>query len=70
METCRQAERAGVSFITVHGRTPEQRSEPVDYDMIKLIKSTLSIPVIANGNIKSYEQAIKVAKYTGADGSF
>uniref|UniRef100_A0A915PLC9 DUS-like FMN-binding domain-containing protein n=1 Tax=Setaria digitata TaxID=48799 RepID=A0A915PLC9_9BILA len=68
LETCRQAEIAGVSFITVHGRTPEQRSEPVDYDMIKLIKSDLSIPVIANGNIKSYEQALKVAKYTGVDG--
>uniref|UniRef100_A0A0R3S220 tRNA-dihydrouridine synthase n=1 Tax=Elaeophora elaphi TaxID=1147741 RepID=A0A0R3S220_9BILA len=68
LETCRQAERAGVSFITVHGRTPEQRSEPADYDMIKVIKSSLAIPVIANGNIKSYEQAMKVAKYTGVDG--
>ncbi|CAG9540461.1 unnamed protein product [Cercopithifilaria johnstoni] len=68
LEACRQAERAGVSFITVHGRTPEQRSEPADYDMIKLIKSSLSVPVIANGNIKSYEQSIQVAKYTGVDG--
>ncbi|VBB28618.1 unnamed protein product [Acanthocheilonema viteae] len=68
LETCRQAERAGVSFITVHGRTPEQRSEPADYDMIKLIKSSISVPVIANGNIKNYEQAIQVAKYTGVDG--
>ncbi|VDO14473.1 unnamed protein product [Brugia timori] len=67
-KTCRQAERAGVSFVTVHGRTPEQRSEPADYDMIKLIKSSLSIPVIANGNIKSYEQALQVVKYTGVDG--
>ncbi|VDM09473.1 unnamed protein product [Wuchereria bancrofti] len=68
LETCRQAERAGVSFVTVHGRTPEQRSEPADYDMIKLIKSSLSVPVIANGNIKSYEQALQVVKYTGVDG--
>lgn len=52
----------------MHGRTPEQRSEPADYNMIKLIKSSLSIPVIANGNIKSYEQALQVIKYTRVDG--
>ncbi|VDN30741.1 unnamed protein product [Gongylonema pulchrum] len=68
LETCRRAESAGVSFITVHGRTPEQRSEPADFDMIKLIKSSLSIPVIANGGVKSYKQALEVAKYTGVDG--
>ncbi|VDN28030.1 unnamed protein product [Gongylonema pulchrum] len=68
LETCRRAESAGVSFITVHGRTPEQRSEPADFDMIKLIKSSLSIPVIANGGVKSYKQALEIAKYTGADG--
>ncbi|VDN01322.1 unnamed protein product [Thelazia callipaeda] len=67
-KTCRRAESAGASFITVHGRTPEQRSELPNYETIKLIKSTLSIPVIANGNIKSYEQALEVARYTQVDG--
>lgn len=68
LETCRRAESAGVSFVTVHGRTPEQRSEPADYETIKLIKSSMSIPVIANGNIRSYKEALEVAKHTGVDG--
>lgn len=68
VELCHRAQRAGVSYITVHGRTPDQRAEPADYDAIRLIKSALDIPVIANGGIKSYQQALTVAKYTNADG--
>ena len=40
VDLCRKAERAGVSHLTVHGRTPHQRTEPVDYDAIKLVKVT------------------------------
>lgn len=68
VELCRCIEKAGATFVVVHGRTPEQRNEPANYDAIKLVKSTLSIPVYANGGIKSYEKALEVAKYTNVDG--
>ena len=70
VELCRCVEKAGATFITVHGRTPAQRNEKPNYEAIKLVKSSLSIPVIANGNIKSYSQALEVAKFTGVDGRF
>lgn len=68
VELCRRAEHCGASFITVHGRTAEQRREPPDYSAIKIIKSVMNIPVIANGDIKSIQKAAEVAKYTNVDG--
>ena len=53
----------------VHGRTKTGGfSAPVDYDAIGEIKAALSIPVIANGDIDSYEKAKAVLESTGADG--
>ncbi|KHN72067.1 putative tRNA-dihydrouridine synthase-like protein C45G9.2, partial [Toxocara canis] len=68
VELCRQVQSAGVSYICVHGRTPEQRAEAADYEAIALVKSALSIPVIANGGIDSYHEALQVTKRTGVDG--
>ncbi|VDK67094.1 unnamed protein product [Anisakis simplex] len=65
---CRQVQQAGVSYISVHGRTPDQRGESPNYDAIKLVKSSLSIPVIANGAVHSYEQALQLVKRTHVDG--
>lgn len=46
-------EQAGADAITIHGRTPQQEYDvPCEYDLIKKIKQTLSIPVITNGDIK------------------
>jgi tRNA-dihydrouridine synthase 4 len=42
--------------------------EPADYDAIKLIKSSLNIPVYANGGCNNYEDALNIALLTGADG--
>lgn len=42
IDLCRKAEHAGVSHLTIHGRTPNQRSEPVNYDAIRLIKVRFS----------------------------
>ncbi|KAG8002064.1 tRNA-dihydrouridine(20a/20b) synthase [NAD(P)+]-like, partial [Nibea albiflora] len=52
VDLCQKAESAGVSWITVHGRTSEERHQPVHYDAIKTIKDSVSVPVIANGDIK------------------
>jgi len=62
-------EETGVDFIAVHGRTRAGKYKaPVDYDAIKEIKEAVSIPVIANGDIDSYEKALWVLEHTGADG--
>ncbi|MCD8056770.1 MAG: tRNA dihydrouridine synthase DusB [Clostridiales bacterium] len=62
-------EDAGCSLITVHGRTREAMySPPVDLDIIKEVKSAVSIPVIGNGDVKSGTDALKMLEYTGCDG--
>jgi hypothetical protein len=38
VDMCQKAEKAGVSWITVHGRTIEQRSEPCAFETIKLVR--------------------------------
>jgi tRNA-dihydrouridine synthase B len=62
-------EDSGADFIAVHGRTRAGKFKAeVDYDAIKEIKEALKIPVIANGDIDSYEKAQWVLEHTGADG--
>ena len=64
----KQAESAGVQMITVHGRTREQGySGQAEYDTIAQVKATVSVPVVANGDIDSPQKAQQVLKYTGAD---
>jgi len=62
-------ENGGADFITIHGRTRSGgfKSE-VDYDAIAEIKANISIPVIANGDINSFEKAKFVLNHTKADG--
>ncbi len=69
VEIGKAVEACGVDFVSVHGRTRAGKYKaPVDYDAIKLIKETISIPVIANGDIKDYAKAKEVLEYTKADG--
>ncbi|KAK3892227.1 hypothetical protein Pcinc_003917 [Petrolisthes cinctipes] len=69
VELARQVEAAGVSFLSVHGRTQDQRgSGPVSLATISQIKDALSIPVVANGDIRSLEDATRVKDCTGVDG--
>ncbi|MDG4561723.1 MAG: tRNA dihydrouridine synthase DusB [Candidatus Competibacter sp.] len=64
----RIAEQAGIQALAVHGRTRAcGYSGPVDYAAIRAIKQAVTIPVIANGDIDSPEQARRVLDYTGAD---
>ena len=64
----RAAESAGVSMVTVHGRTREQGySGRAEYDTIAAVKAALRIPVVANGDIDSPEKAQEVLRATGAD---
>ena len=62
-------EASGADFLAVHGRTRAGKFKaPVDYDAIKEIKEAVNIPVIANGDIDSFEKAQWVLEHTGADG--
>lgn len=63
------AENEGIALLAVHGRTRECRFVgAVEYETIKRIKEAITIPVIANGDIKTPEQARQIMRYTGADG--
>lgn len=68
VDLCQQIEATGVSFITVHGRTVFQKSEPIDQECLKLINESVSVPVILNGDIKSLSDAIMMQEYTGCRG--
>ena len=62
-------EKAGADAVTVHGRTREQfYSGSSDRNKIREIKEALSIPVIANGDIFSEDDAVSILDETGADG--
>ncbi|HEY0662119.1 MAG TPA: tRNA dihydrouridine synthase DusB [Lysobacter sp.] len=64
----RIAESAGVQALAVHGRTRDQQYTGVaEYDTIAAVKSALSIPVIANGDIDSPQKAAAVLAHTGCD---
>jgi tRNA-dihydrouridine synthase B len=69
VEIAKIAERNGIQSLAIHGRTRAcMYKGQAEYNTIKEIKQSVSIPVIANGDITSPEQAKKVLEYTGADG--
>ena len=62
------AQREGIQMITLHPRTVSQGySGHSDWDMIKKLKQTVSIPVVGNGDITSPEIAKKMIERTGCD---
>lgn len=58
-------------MLVVHGRTRDQKKNDIreaNWTIIKEIKETLSIPVVANGGIVTYDDVIRCLEYTGCDG--
>lgn len=69
LECALSAERGGATFVAIHGRTRTQMySGSADWESIKNVKSALHIPVIANGDVTSGEDAKAILRITRADG--
>jgi nifR3 family TIM-barrel protein len=67
-EVAKIAESAGVSAVTVHGRTRAQfYSGKADWSQIAAVKAAVSIPVIGNGDVDSAESCAEMYRWTGCD---
>lgn len=69
IEFAKKLEEAGADFVTLHARTRSQMYQgSADWEKIGLLKKELKIPVFANGDIKTLEDAKKCLEITKADG--
>lgn len=67
-EVARVCESAGASAIAIHARTRAQGySGKANWDIIKQVKASVSIPVIGNGDVTSGKKAKEMLEYTGCD---
>ena len=68
LRVAQRAEQAGIAALAIHGRTREQMyTGQARYELIREVKQSLHIPVIANGDIDSPQKAKQVLEATGAD---
>tara|TARA_Y100000389_G_scaffold31968_1_gene27143 strand:+ start:9862 stop:10824 length:963 start_codon:yes stop_codon:yes gene_type:complete len=65
----KKAEDVGIKMLTIHGRTRCQMyNGSANWEFIKNVKESVTIPVIANGDIKTSQDAKKAIELSGADG--
>ncbi len=68
LEVAQICEKNGAKAVTIHGRTREDQYKPyADWNIIKLLKENLNIPVIGNGDVASAEDAERMIEQTGCD---
>lgn len=68
LNVAKLCESAGADAVTIHGRTAKQMYKgTADWDIIKLLKNSLKIPVIGNGDVFSPQDALNMLDQTGCD---
>lgn len=69
LEIARTLEDSGVALISVHGRTRSQAyTGKADWESISLLKAAVSVPVLGNGDIDSFDSAKKMKQESSVDG--
>ncbi|KAF5304826.1 hypothetical protein FQR65_LT07843 [Abscondita terminalis] len=68
VELCQSLEKAGVSFLGVHARTPSQHLGSIDAEGLKLVVENVNCPVIGNGGVKTLKDCLKLQEDTGCKG--
>lgn len=68
-ELAKRFEGAGIKMLTLHARFAKQGFEgEADWDLIKRLRESVSVPLIGNGDVKSAEVALAMMRETGCDG--
>ena len=68
-EVALRCEEAGAVLLTVHGRSREEMYQPgIHPEEIRRVKEAVSIPVLANGDVASADDALRLLEETGCDG--
>ena len=69
LEVIQELEDAGVDMIAIHARTKKQMylGQP-NFDLLKDLRSKMSVPLVVSGNIYTLDDAIRVKELTGAEG--
>lgn len=68
IQICQQLEKCGISFITVHGRTPSQSHGNINTAALKEIKISLQVPFVGNGAVSSLNECFQLQDEVGCDG--